>query len=105
MPHRPSLLRLVANFWDRHGFRPPRSGCRAAFKVHYRSAVYREDIAPIRLTEDTKVKAPIAAAIRWKDIKSEADGNEKLLNPESTEESWNLCRSVGEGRGKVAVRV
>ena len=25
--------------------------------------------------------------------------------PESTEESWNLCRSVGEGRGKVAVRV
>ena len=40
----------------------------------------REDIAPIRLTEDTKVKAPIAAAIRWKDIKNEADGNEKLLN-------------------------
>ena len=27
------------------------------------------------------------------------------LKPESTEESWNLCRSVGEGRGKVAVRV
>ncbi len=25
--------------------------------------------------------------------------------PESTEESWYLCRSVGEGRGKVAVRV
>ena len=28
-----------------------------------------------------------------------------LLKPESTEESWNLFRSVGEGRGKVAVRV
>ena len=28
-----------------------------------------------------------------------------LPEPESTEESWNLCRSVGEGRGKVAVRV
>ena len=28
-----------------------------------------------------------------------------LYNPESTEESWYLCRSVGEGRGKVAVRV
>ena len=27
------------------------------------------------------------------------------LKPESTEESWYLCRSVGEGRGKVAVRV
>ena len=29
----------------------------------------------------------------------------KIPNPESTEESWYLCRSVGEGRGKVAVRV
>ncbi len=28
-----------------------------------------------------------------------------VSKPESTEESWNLCRSVGEGRGKVAVRV
>ena len=28
-----------------------------------------------------------------------------LYKPESTEESWYLCRSVGEGRGKVAVRV
>ena len=28
-----------------------------------------------------------------------------LSKPESTEESWYLCRSVGEGRGKVAVRV
>ena len=28
-----------------------------------------------------------------------------MLKPESTEESWYLCRSVGEGRGKVAVRV
>ncbi len=27
------------------------------------------------------------------------------LKPESTEESWNLFRSVGEGLGKVAVRV
>ncbi len=29
----------------------------------------------------------------------------RFLKPESTEESWYLCRSVGEGRGKVAVRV
>ena len=28
-----------------------------------------------------------------------------LTNPESTEESWYLCRSVGKGRGKIAVRV
>ena len=34
-----------------------------------------------------------------------ADERDLLFKPESTEESWNLCRSVGEGRGKVAVRV
>ena len=32
-------------------------------------------------------------------------GQEAKSKPESTEESWYLCRSVGEGRGKVAVRV
>ena len=34
-----------------------------------------------------------------------AEHREALYKPESTEESWYLCRSVGEGRGKVAVRV
>ncbi len=32
-------------------------------------------------------------------------GHFSVSKPESTEESWYLCRSVGEGRGKVAVRV
>ena len=32
-------------------------------------------------------------------------GTNHVSKPESTEESWYLCRSVGEGRGKVAVRV
>ena len=35
----------------------------------------------------------------------EYKGEHCKRKPESTEESWYLCRSVGEGRGKVAVRV
>ena len=52
-----------------------------------------------------KIDDPSTADIDESKTIYEAQSGGKFSNPESTEESWYLCRSVGEGRGKVAVRV